>query len=99
MAMTEDEAQEMRAARQEFENKDTTDERRKELVERLIEIATKDPYYDLTCHNCKKMVVYIEYGYGLCEGHVYSRDGIREMHISGLCEFCFDKDHSRTRRR
>ena len=43
------------------------------------------------CINCGQRVFYLEGDYGVMAGHIYSRLGRKEMNISSLCEYCFDR--------
>lgn len=76
--------------RLEFENRDTTHERRVELLIMLQEGADETKYLP-PCHNCGHVPFYAPHDEGLVEGHVYSRDGLSEIRLSGLCEYCFDR--------
>lgn len=76
--------------RLEFENRDTTHGRRVEILTMLQEGADETKYH-LPCLNCGHVPFYAPHDEGLVEGHVYSRDGLNEISISGLCEYCFDR--------
>lgn len=43
------------------------------------------------CINCNQRVFYMEGYHAVMAGHIYSPSGLREMDISGLCEYCFDR--------
>jgi hypothetical protein len=88
--MTPEELAEMKAAEIEFESHDTTDERRVELIERLLEIAETENLPYSRCNSCKKYPVHVPYSYALCPGHVYSQEGMRDVFIIRMCEYCFD---------
>jgi len=77
--------------REEFESRNTTEERRTEIVIKVREMAEAIPHYELRCMNCKHAVVDIPYTHALAAGMIYSRAGKREYRISQCCEFCFDK--------
>lgn len=82
-------ATEQKALQHEFENKDTTDERRVEILGYLREGAN-EAKMGRPCPRCKNYPFHAPWIYGLTEGHVYSGDGLREVRITGYCEFCFD---------
>ena len=44
-----------------------------------------------TCVNCKHIIFFYPADKAYIEGHTYSRAGMSEIHITHLCEFCFDK--------
>lgn len=46
----------------------------------------------LICINCKKPICITEKPTNM-EGNIYSRNGLKEYQISGLCEYCFDKTY------
>ena len=73
----------------EFENRDTTYERRVEILSMIQEGADETKYLP-PCMNCKHVPFYVPWHEAMIEGHVYSNDGLREINISGLCEYCFD---------
>lgn len=50
---------------------------------------TKDSEKIAVCVNCKKPIVLTELPTNT-EGNIYSRYGMREYLISGMCEYCFD---------
>jgi hypothetical protein len=82
---------ELNTLRVEFERSNTTEDRRKEILEQVQKWADGE-IPEATCMNCKKTVIYIPYGYALIEGHIYSSEGMDEYrYISKCCEFCFDK--------
>ena len=75
--------------RREFENRDTTHERRVEILTMLQEGADETKFLP-PCMNCKHVPFYAPWHEAVIEGHVYSHDGLREIDITGLCEYCFD---------
>lgn len=77
------------ALQAEFENPDTDDDRRIELLEMLREGANETPNL-MMCTRCKNNVFFAPHAEPLIEGHIYSHGGLAEMRISGLCEYCFD---------
>ncbi len=84
--MTDEERLELQ---REFERRDTTRERRIELLTFLQE-GSDEAKMGPVCPNCKHYPFYAPHDEALLEGHVYSRDGLAERRITGLCEFCFD---------
>lgn len=73
----------------EFDDRATTDERRVELLTLLRE-AADEVKMGSPCPKCKHIPFYAPHDEPLIEGHVYSRDGLQEIRITGYCEFCFD---------
>ena len=74
---------------QEFENENTTRERRIELLT-LLKEAADESEMGSPCPRCKHYPFFAPHDEALIEGHVYSNEGIAEFRISGYCEFCFD---------
>ena len=77
------------ALKDEFENENTTRERRVELLTFLQEAADEAKQLR-PCPRCKHHLFYAPHNEALVEGHVYSQDGMAEISITGYCEFCFD---------
>lgn len=73
----------------EFENGDTTDERRVELLT-LLQEGADEAKMSRPCPKCKHYPFFAFYDEALIEGHVYSHEGMAEIRITGYCEFCFD---------
>lgn len=40
---------------------------------------------------CGSYLVYLPYTHAIAPGHIYSDAGVREVSITGMCEFCFDE--------
>jgi len=78
------------AYKKEFEDEDTSDERRVELIT-WLQMRAEEDGYDLRCINCKKTIVIAYHYEAVAEGHTYSDAGEREVSLTRLCEFCFDK--------
>jgi hypothetical protein len=76
--------------RLEFEDADCTEERRTEIVQYVIASSVNWDFSPPYCMNCKNAIIYIPYNHALCKGHVYSREGVEEVSITSLCEYCFD---------
>lgn len=74
----------------EFESSLTTRERRVEILTMLQEGADETKYLR-PCPNCKHVPFHAPWHEALIEGHVYSQDGLRELNITGYCEYCFDE--------
>lgn len=74
--------------RVEFEDTQTTDERRAEIATEVQSMAPDSTHH---CMACKQKVCYLPYDHGLIKGHIYSEMGISEFEISRFCEFCFDE--------
>lgn len=75
--------------RLEFENRDTTHGRRVEILTMLQEGADETKLLP-PCPNCQHVPFHAPWHEAVIEGHVYSRDGLNELHITRLCEYCFD---------
>lgn len=62
-----------------------------EMLKKFPEqLALAEKFGSPKCMKCKKPVVYAPHAHAICEGHVYSELGYREMRISRMCEYCFD---------
>lgn len=85
--------------KKEFEHPGTSDERRVQILQYVQAGAqewadgrvTGPGHPRLMCINCKKAYFFAPWSEGLIEGHIYSDAGAREVHLSGMCEYCFDK--------
>jgi len=53
--------------------------------------AEADPLYKMTCIIGKEKVFFVEHTRSLIPGHIYSRAGMREVSITGMCEYHFDE--------
>ena len=91
MSTNEEQLPELKRLREEFESESTTDARRAEIVERVVAMAGEHGTYDLRCVRCGKPPVFIPYDHALVKGHTYSEEGLSELRLSGMCEYCFDK--------
>ena len=80
---------EERALQDEFERHTTTDERRVEILT-LARDGADEAQMGPKCMRCGHYSFHAPWDHALIEGHVYSRDGVREVYISSYCEFCFD---------
>lgn len=80
---------EQEALRDEFEGDNTTRERRIEILT-LLQEGSDEAEMGRPCPNCGHHPFYAPHDEPLIEGHVYSRDGLAEIRITGYCEFCFD---------
>jgi len=71
-----------------FENPDSSDEKRKEILKELQTRALEH-----TGTKCREGegVFYAPWKEGLIPGHIYSPAGEREFGISGYCEYHFDE--------
>lgn len=84
------------ALRAEFERDTTTDERRAEILTLMrdsaeeAQMGTSWNLNKVKCPRCQHHLFYAPWTHALIEGHVYSDDGVREVYITGFCEFCFD---------
>ena len=81
--------EEKAALKAEFENQATTRERLIELLT-LLQEGANEAGMGRRCPRCKNFLFYAPSDEALLEGHVYSRDGLAEIRITGFCEFCFD---------
>lgn len=72
-----------------FESNDSPITRKKACL-RILRIWAKEEGIK-GCVHCHYSIFFAPYDYALVQGHVYSYDGRREVQITGLCEFCFDK--------
>ena len=77
------------ALQDEFNSERTTRERRVEILGYLRD-TSNEAQISRPCPRCKNVPFYAPHGEALIEGHVYSRDGVAEIRITGYCEFCFD---------
>lgn len=73
----------------EFERDTTTDERRAEILT-LVRDGADEAQMGPKCPSCGHYSFHAPWTHALIEGHVYSNDGVREINITGYCEFCFD---------
>lgn len=90
MSTFEDMSPDERAAVQrEFGDKDTTRERRVDILT-LLQEGADETKMGFPCPRCKHYPFFAQHDEALIEGHVYSRDGMAEIGITGYCEFCFD---------
>jgi len=78
------------ALQKEFETEGTTRERRVELLT-LVQEGANEAQMGRPCPVCKNYLFFAPHDEALIEGHVYSRDGVAELRITGYCEFCFDR--------
>ena len=78
------------ALRLEFETRETSRERRVELLT-LVREGANEAKMGRPCPMCKNYPFFAPHDEALIEGHVYSHDGVAEIRITGYCEFCFDK--------
>jgi hypothetical protein len=78
------------ALRREFET-DTTTHERKVTILTLVREGANEAQIGLPCPMCKNYLFFAPHDEALIEGHVYSNDGLREIRITGYCEFCFDR--------
>jgi hypothetical protein len=62
----------------------------KERIEEAKE-AAQEAKMGRPCPICKLYPYYIDAGTALAQGHVYSRAGLSEIGITGMCEYCFDQ--------
>ena len=73
-----------------FENENTTDEERIEIIKFAQTVLDNSKQFK-KCIRCRHILFFASHSKALCEGHVYSQNGIDEADISGYCEFCFDE--------
>lgn len=91
--MNQERHDQLRLMQQEFEDENTTDDRRVEILTLMRSFAEQE-MPDATCIYCKQVGIYAPYTHALIEGHCYTQDGVRDFtRITGVCEFCFDKAH------
>lgn len=83
-------AADLQMARIEFEFEATTDERRMEILKAVIQYMERISI-NSSCKHCNHKVFFASYGKALCEGHIYSQNGLDEFYISSICEYCFDE--------
>jgi hypothetical protein len=81
--------EEKAALKAEFEAEGTPRERLIELLT-LLQEGSNEAKIGRPCPRCKNYPFYAPNDEALIEGHVYSRDGLAEIRITGYCEFCFD---------
>lgn len=75
---------------EEFDNKDTSNERRIEILTKVRDYAEEE-MPDSRCQFCKRGGIYAPFTHALIEGHCYSYDGMVDYtRITKVCEFCFD---------
>lgn len=84
--------QELQVLKVEFYDDKTTDNRRVEILEQVRVWAAEET--SGRCGLCTQAIISIPYPYALIEGHCYSAQGTAEFHITGTCEYCFDKIHA-----
>ena len=77
------------AVEQEFNDTNTTRERRIELLT-LLQEGADEAAMGRACPRCKHYPFIAPHDEALIEGHVYSHAGHDEVRITGYCEFCFD---------
>lgn len=76
--------------RTEFYADKTTDERRIEILKQVRAYAQEE-LPGVICTSCMQALIYCEWNRPLVEGHIYSKAGADEVHITKMCEYCFDK--------
>ena len=75
---------------EEFDAKDTTNERRIEILTRLRDIAEEE-MPESRCQFCRHTGIYAPFTHALIEGHCYSHEGMVDYtRVTMVCEFCFD---------
>lgn len=57
-------------------------------LERVRDTATAS---DIRCIRCRQVVFYYPADTALIPGHCYTHAGVREVRITGYCEYCFDE--------
>lgn len=77
------------ALQDEFSLEGTTRERRVEILT-LVREGANEAKRTHPCPKCEHYPFFAPHDEALIEGHVYSRDGLAEVRITGYCEFCFD---------
>jgi len=78
------------ALRREFENPEASRELRIAILT-LVREGANEAKQRHRCPMCKNYLFYAPHHEALIEGHVYSEQGLAEIGITGLCEFCFDR--------
>lgn len=78
------------ALQAEFENPDTEEARRVEILT-LLRDGADEAQMGPKCPRCRHYSFHAPYDYALIEGHIYSDAGAAEVYITGYCEFCFDE--------
>ena len=68
-----------------------TDEEYKARVEAAKQKAEADPLLIIHCVFCHEKIFFVAGTYAVTKGHVYSEAGAKEVHISRICEYCFDE--------
>jgi hypothetical protein len=86
---SEERLSQLQTMREEFEHPACTLERRIEIATKVREFAVEEGMRN--CINCGKALFHIPFRMALIEGHVFSEDGAREVSITGMCEWCWDK--------
>lgn len=77
------------AVREQFYNPETSREKRIDLL-RLMQNSADEAQMGRQCPRCKHYPFFVPNDEALLEGHVYSDAGMRELPITGYCEFCYD---------
>ena len=85
--MTPEEKADLRRA---FESRGASRELRITIL-MLVREGANEAKMGRPCPMCKNYPFQAPHDEALIEGHIYSDAGAREVGITGLCEFCFDK--------
>lgn len=63
-----------------------------EILAQLPFRRTDAEIYDCQqCWKCKEYIIWLPYDHAVFAGHVYTQEGLAEVNISGVCEYCFDE--------
>ena len=74
-----------------FYHEESSDTLRKEIILEVRRRALEPGPPVGKCVYCKQPFLDIPYDHALIEGHVYSENGLKEVNITGICEWCFDE--------
>ena len=56
-----------------------------------VALTKAEEYETPKCMSCGNHTFYNEGSSSFGPGHIYSKDGVNEMRISKMCEYCFDE--------
>jgi hypothetical protein len=75
-----------------FEDPETTDDTRKEILKEVQQRATEATPENICKFSKEREVVFqVPWHEALIPGHIYSQEGLAEFAISHTCEYHFDK--------
>lgn len=69
----------------------TDDDVKAQIAFHRDRIAQGKSKLTLNCKKCGTSLVYVPYDHAVEPGHIYSVMGVKEVDMTGWCEWCFDE--------